>query len=121
MLVVFDCREHRSAQTFKLCEAQNDSHLRRGRQNVVLRHTEDSVQDINFNIWSQRCKSFKMLAQFFFTAPGHVGDKQFASLLMFSFSKLILISSLLAFRGIIRRVIFVRPCPICFTATHIGR
>jgi hypothetical protein len=44
------------------------------------------VQDINFNIWSQRCKSFKMLAQFFLAAPGHVGDKQFAPLLMFSLS-----------------------------------
>jgi hypothetical protein len=86
MLVVFDCRKHRPVQTFKLCEAQHDSHLRRGRQNVFLRHAEDSVQDVDFNVWSQCCKSFKMLAQFFFAAPGHVGDKQFASLLTFSFS-----------------------------------
>ena len=121
MLVVFDCREHRSVQTFKLGEAQDDSHLRRGRQNVFFRHAEDSVQDIDFNIWSQRCKSFKVLAQIFFAAPGHVGDKQFASLLMLSFSRLILISSLLAFRGIILRVIFARSRPVCFAATPIGR
>jgi hypothetical protein len=121
MLVVFDCREHRPVQTFKLCEAQHDSHLRRARQNIFLRHTEDSVQDIDFNVWSQRRKSFKMLVQLFFAAPGHVGDKQFASLRMFSSSRLILISSLLAFRRIIRRVLFVRSCPVCFAATPIGR
>jgi hypothetical protein len=121
MLVVFDYRKHRPVQTFKLCEAQDDPHLRRRRQNVFLRHTEDSVQDIDFNIWSQRCQSFKVLAQFFFAATGHVGDKQFASLLMFSSSRLILISSLLAFRGIIQRIIFIWSCPVCFAAIPIGR
>lgn len=121
MFFVFNCRKHRPVQTFKLCEAQDEPHFRRARQNISLRHTEYSVQDIDFDIWPQRCKSIKMLAQFFFAAPGHVGDKQCTSLLTFSFSRLILISSLLAFRGIIRRVLIVRSRPVCFAATPIGR
>jgi hypothetical protein len=115
MFVMFNRRKHRPVQTFKLDEAQDDSHLRRTRQNIFLWHTEDSVQDIDFDIWSQRCKSFKMLLQFFFAAPGHVGDKQFAPLLMFSLSCFISTSSLLTIRRIIWRPLTTRPCPVRFT------
>jgi hypothetical protein len=51
MLLVFDCCVHRPVQSFKLGEAHNDSGFCLARQNVLLRHTEDCVQNVNLNLW----------------------------------------------------------------------
>jgi hypothetical protein len=72
---MFDCCEHRPVKTFKLSEAEDDLSLCCGRQHIIFRHTENSVEDVDLDIWSQRCQSLEMLSKFFLAAPSHVRDE----------------------------------------------
>lgn len=66
------------------------------------------MQDVDFNVRSQRRQGLEMFSQLFFATPGHIGDKQFTPLLtmLLTISVPRLLYSLLAFRGVTRRMIF---------------
>lgn len=74
-LFVLDCGIHCPVQTFQLNKAEDDPGLCCGGQNILFGHTENSVKDVDFDIWSQRRQRLEKLEQLLFAASGHVRDK----------------------------------------------
>lgn len=85
VLVMLDRRIHCPVQPLKLGESENDARLPLARQGIFRGHTEDGVQDVDFDVRPQRCQRLEMFSQLFLATPGHAGDEQFTALLTISF------------------------------------